>query len=575
MIFVIFALLHFTPAFAEEPLVIETLPPVVVEAPAAENSVPAQTSIQVPVGVGAKTIDAPMNELGVEQKSMEGLEDISLERRGIEWWLSPHPAERKIHSEWLTQTKLDLSQDQKLMTRLFGELFGAQATMEGGFFQDHRSIEYLDNQNTPYDPSDDVKKNYDLQKDTVYGKLTLQGTDWKSLADFDKKIEAIHAGPIVTGTQNKTQGSINAQWSHGVFEATPFAQIRAEQFNSALSPLYSNSTRDWRAGFQTKTNVSPDFLIQTQFSDESMDRIYSDGTSTQFNRYYGKILSQYSWLSNPWVEITAHGFGELASDQVNQAHTNQADFLWDTGIEVSSSHRFFWGVDGRLRRYALLATPSQRFGDGALLQGAPNLPDETGMRASIGPWVGTSDANLELSVFTEQSSNAPIMVAVSPTSVKTLPLGGVWTQGAEVKGSVKLGKFTVTPAYTYQDAVNASSINWQRGQAIPGRPKWVLITEARYNDQADSRGFKTGITHRFQSEDAMDLGGLWMRPAQHQLDAFVGYGKKNWEVRLVANNLLQNWNLPQNPDFQGTAAPNLLEPMIQQTELRLQCEILI
>lgn len=83
------------------------------------------------------------------------------------------------------------------------------------------------------------------------------------------------------------------------------------------------------------------------------------------------------------------------------------------------------------------------------------------------------------------------------------------------------------------------------------------------------------MTHRYQSEDAMDLGGLWTRPPQHQLDAFIGYGKINWEIRLLGNNLLQNWKPPQSPDFQGTAAPNLLEPSLPQTEIRLQCEILL
>ena len=150
-----------------------------------------------------------------------------------------------------------------------------------------------------------------------------------------------------------------------------------------------------------------------------------------------------------------------------------------------------------------------------------------------------------------------------------MPLGGLKTLGLEFNGSLKFGQFTISPNYTLQSALNDSQINWQNGKAVPGRPNVILRTDAAYLHQ----GAKAGVTHRYQNESAMDLGGLWVRPAQNQFDLFAGYGRKNWELRLVAVNLIQNLNLPERSDFQGTAAPNLLEPSIQQQEIRVQCEI--
>src|SRR4051794_29482777 len=66
--------------------VIENLPPIVIEG---EKVMESSPPIQVQTGAGMKEIDPPLNELGIEQRNMEKLIDISMERRNEGWWLNP------------------------------------------------------------------------------------------------------------------------------------------------------------------------------------------------------------------------------------------------------------------------------------------------------------------------------------------------------------------------------------------------------------------------------------------------------------------------------------------------------
>ncbi len=558
-------------SFADQQGSEQVVAPVVIEATAiSEGDSSAQAAVtQVPVGVGAKSIDAPVNEFGIEQKNMQGAQDLSLERRAENWWLNP----RVNRQEWSKQAHGDFSGDQRLRLKTSGNLSGLQSSIEGGVAQDHRSVPYLDNQGNPYQSTQNTVKSYSNRRDSGYGKIVVAGDSWKTLADLDTRFEDIHAGPTLTGTQNARQASLNGQFKTAIGDLTPYGQYRSSEFASSLSPLASNQSQGTKFGIQTESKPIAPWMIQTSFSREALGRKFADTTALDFNRNSGKVLSQVSLLTHPWVEVALHGFTEMALDRITGKSDTSA--VWDAGMDVSSSHRFDLGIEGKIRRYSLMPTPLQKFGDGALLQGSSALPAETGMRYSIGPWYTHEHegkmTEFAVSFFAEHSVNSPIMVAVSPTAARTLPLGGVWSRGAELKGSVQFWKLTFSPSYTLQDAVNDSSVNWQRGQAIPGRPAWTLRSEAKYEDH----GMKFGMVHRYQSEDAIDLSGLWSRPAFHQVDAFVGYGQKNWELRLVANNLLPSNNLPETSTFQGTAAPNLLEPMIQQTEVRLQCEFLI
>ena len=561
----------------------EVLQTVIVEAPEVETSAgdttPDHAAVAVPSGVGSQLIDAPLNEFGVELKSMERQEDISLGRRSEGWWLNPE-ATPKRSRRWVTQMHGDFSTDQKLRARILGRVGNGDLTVEGGTSRDYREMPYIDNHRTPYNPADDSVGYFQNRKQGGFGRIRFKANTTAALADFDQNLENVQAGPTTLGNKSQVQGSLNAKWaSQNHWELTPFLQVQNNHFDSQMNALSSNATKGLRGGLQVSYRPVPLLMLQTSLSQEKMTRVFSDQSQTKFDRNYVKTLGQVSWLSNRWIEMTTHAFAEAARDHIHASGAATAGgsdpeaqtLLWDAGIDVSTSHRFYWGLEARMRRYSLMPTPTQRFGDGSLVQGSASLPAQTGVRLSAGPWWNSERLSLGLNAFSEQARNAPLLVAVSPTSVRTLPLGGVWVRGVELSGVLKVGRFEIAPSYVYQEAVNDSEVNWQRGQNIPGRPRSTLKSEGRFNYE----GFKLGIVHRFESEDAIDLGGLWVRPAQHQVDTFVGYGRKSWELRLALNNLIQNWRLPQNPDFQGSAGPNLLEPAIPQREVRLLCEVLL
>ncbi len=544
-----------------------SLAPIVVEAERTQPLPVEVPTVQVTEGAGAKVIDSPVNELGIELRSMDGAEDLSVERRQDDWWLFP----RRADQNWLTQVRADLSFDQKAKGRVLGTVWGQDLNLELGVHRDHRNIAFVNGGANPYDLSDDVVETRPNHVDVGYVKLGLEGRSWKSLADGDLRFADVRAGNLMAGRRRRWQTGLSGEWRIGDFRTRPFLQFREDQFDSQVSPLFTNDTQGNRQGVQLEGEIASLILLRADLSRESMSRGYTDGTRIEFRRYRLKGIAKVAWLTNRWVEVQGHSFVETARDELSATSQNAMPILWDLGAEVASSSRFPWGVSAKVRRYALMPTPLQRFGDGALLAGAPDLPAEEGERFSAGVWWKDPQIESSIAGFFGQARNSPLMVAVSPTQVRTVAVGGVWTAGLEFSNTLRVWRLSFSNAYSFQDAVNASQINWQRGQRIPGRPQWVIRNEAKY----EHAGLKFGVVHRYRSEDATDLSGLWFRPATHQIDSYVGYGEKNWEIRLLANNLIQDWNLPQNPEFRGTAAPNLLEPFIQQTEVRVQCEVMM
>ena len=561
---------------------------------------PIAPEIQVPSGVGAKDLATIENELGVETHSMERVEDLSLERRSEGYWLLPRGGGDQTRS----QVRADVSRDAHVRARIIGPVTAsAQFTAEAGAFSDHRPTYYRDNSGTLYDPTDDFQNRFQNRRDGAFGKLRVDARAFSALVDYDSRADDVRAGPLYAGRKRGRQGTVSARVPIGGTSAEPtwsflpFIEGRDGSFDSAIAPYASNETRGFRTGAQVESRPSTHFFFGTNVSRESFRRTYRDANQSRFGRTYGKQIVQYSELRVPEIEFTAHAFGEVARDTLESGQSlaiasatgarAKTEGLWDTGAELSSSHRRAIGISMTGRRYALLPTPSQRFGDGALLGSSSDLPSETGIRMAAGPWWqrrwqsrGTpGDAAISLQGFSEEARNAPILVAVSPTQARTLPLGGVWTRGVELGGHMRYGQVSYFPRYVYQDAVNDSNVSWQRGQAIPGRPRFFFESAFDYGPSADEgrprRGTHLGLVHRYRSSDAVDLGGLWTKPAAHDLGAYAGYGEGEWELRLVANNLIENRKLPGNPSFQGTAAPNLLEPTYLEREIRLQCEIIL
>jgi hypothetical protein len=554
-----------------------SLEPIVVEAEdpgSSRNPLPEIRSapIQVTTGFGAPPIDPYRNELGIEQRTMERLEDLSAPRRAMlpQWSLLP--------TRWQADLQGDLSLDQKLRARMDGPLAQGSLGLEAGFARDHREVPFLDNRGTLYTTGDDTIGSYPNRQDRGYGKAQYDAESWSALADFDFQLADLHAGPTLVGTKTQRQLTGSAEWELRGARITPFVSLRQDRFDSTTSELLASSTADLRLGAAADIPLTPAFTASAELSRETLERSFPDAQSAGFSRLAARTQLNAK-TAGPWLELDSHARAEGASDQASGRASGAGDgtlSAWDAGAALSSSHRFRAGAQARLRRFALLPAPSQRFGDGALLAASPDLPPETGTRFSAGPWWAPArETSLELEGFVEQGENAPVFAAVSPTQARTLPIGGIWARGLQLRSRLGWpafgGRMRLRSDWVAQEALNDSQIGWQRGQSLPGRPAWVGDSELSF----ERKRWKAGIGYLYRSQEALDLGGFWARPEQHRLGCRVGYGTGNWEARLVANNLFAGPSPSQSPVFQGSAGPNLLEPELVQTEIRLQWEVLL
>jgi hypothetical protein len=555
---------------------IDSLETIVIEADKLETETKNST-VQVKAGVGAKALDPLLNEIGIEQRNMENQADISLNRRSEGWWLNV-PASPLV---WKNQARLDASRDQRIKLRSFGELSDYRIELEGGAFRDHRPIMYVANTANPYDNSQNRLSQYSNRRDGAYFRLSTDGliynTYWKGLSDLDNRFEDVYAGTNLIGDKTQTQASLNLKLHFQKLTLSPFFQYRKNQFNSKISPYLTNETQGLRVGMQNEWVIHTYLSSFASVSKESFERIRIDQSTSRFSRYHGKLALRSVYPGLGWMEISSHLSLEMARDEILSSpgfllnDASEFTALWDAGVELSTSRKKILGWELKTRKFSLLPSPSQRFGDGALLVGSTQLPSETGYRLSLGPWLKTRRWTLELSGFTESARNSPIQVGISPNTAKTLPLGGVSTRGVQLESALNLEKLLLKSSMTFQESVSLSQIRWEQGHSIPGRPRFLIRSEGEYS----YRSFKWGARHAFKSEDALDTNGFLFQSPQHVFDLWLGYAKKSWELRLIGNNLFPNYQLPKQLSFQGSASHNLLEPNIQQREIRLVCEIII
>lgn len=515
--------------------------------------------ITVEAGVGARELDPAKNELGLELTNMEKLDELSPLRRARPWWLELKPS-----SQWRQQLHADLSLNQEIRLRTVGQKKGIETRLEVGLSQDHRRIPMVRSTGNPFDAKDDARIEIDGKRDSAFAALGIRTENHLYLIDMDGKTENIFAGPVLTGEKTAREQSVGAALKTSWGEFTPFMQTREIDFSSRLSPIYSNSTANWRGGVRYKTQGS-DWRFEPQLTAEGFDRTYSDTSTSKFRRS-DLQLKGFSEFKLRSLDGRAH----LFLQQLQTSHeTLRNDQTWDAGVEVSQGLVSGWL--GRVRSYSLAPTPSQLFGDGGLLAGSPDLPPARGVRAAVGWWGRPSDWKWEISVFTEQESNSPVPVAVSPIRARTIAIGGVWNRGLEMNAEMQWAGLTGLAKYSYQDAVNNSKIDWQRGQRVPGRPQHV----ASFDVSSEAGRWRRGLKYIYRSEEALDLSGLWQKPPHHDLGGYVGYAEKTWQVRLAAAHALASLHKLPSADFSGSAGTSLLEPNLEQTEVRLQCEILL
>ncbi|MEW6056995.1 MAG: hypothetical protein AB1540_10310 [Bdellovibrionota bacterium] len=542
-------------------------PQVVIEAERPAQTQPRkQETIQAEAGVGAKVLDAPVNELGIELKTLEGTEDLSIHRRNNVWRLKPELEKRN----WVTQFKIDLSQDQRLKARLLGKLSKTDVEIEAGLARDRRDIRYWDNGGTFQDKRDDSVRSFQNKDEQHHVKLRAYQKEWTAILERDGRLSNVRASQRMLGEKQQSQWLGSSKLTVGQFEVLPYGQIQESEYEARALNQTSSSTDGIKGGAQLRAQWGGKVSTTLDGYHESLERTYFGGQNLSFSRSSLKGRARLENLKNRWLELSAHALSEVFEDKT-ALKTKKTDLIWDVGAELSSTKRIPIGVAARARRYAITPTAIQRFGDGALLKESLDLPSETGIRLETGPWWSTESVFISAHVFSEESQNSPVQVGTSPVEARTLPIEGVWARGAELKTEAYFEKMKWLGAVTYQIALNDSQINWQRGHDVPGRPALSAKSEAEY---ALGRVF-FGTTYHYRSEEARDSVGLLRLPALHRAGAFVGYQKKTWDLRLVAKNLVLYPDATQPLQFEGTAGTNIIEPEFMQREVRLQLEVVL
>jgi hypothetical protein len=549
---------------------------------------PISPAVDVAAGQGSKILDPPINNMGVSLKAMD--EELSLvsERESKVWWVNAAQSQ----SRWTSQSQFQVGAKSLFKVRLLhaeAELSSLEDakrfTIEVGQSSDHRLSAYRENTVDPFDVSKGEIKHWRNHNEKYYFQFhnfseprnrESNGTNEgirpaETLVEIDKQTKFLQLGATPTGWLKKQHVGIGGVWNGEQHRLLSFLQIRNDEFFTQTSSLSSSSTEGARFGLLLDF-PNPDSLSQVVpgITLETLSRQLEDESPTHFQRLQIQLHGA-KIISRNVLDSRIHWNLDLARDEVSQQKPMTEPLASDFGIALSSSKTRVFGWEAQWRRFALLPSPIQRFGDGVLLKASPQLRQERGWRAAFGPWWQTLRANFDLNVFFEETVNEPIVVATSPWSAKTLGLGSVIVRGAEAKVSNDWRPFKLDFIYSFQEATNNSAIRWQRGHQVPGRPQHSIISGMTFQ----RRRWKSGLDYKYKSPEAMDLSGLWHRSAQHSLNGFIAFKKKNWELRLIGENMLAKINDLPTSLASGQAGVDLLEPTIEQTEIKVACEILL
>lgn len=539
----------------------------------AENFSVLRGRIQVPIPVTLQTA-IPLEAQAIESKTMTSTSSSS------------------SSSTSTSPTKSVTSGYSKTMTNGY--------EVEAGTRRDQRWLEYRN-------PGANA---FDLQKDSVveklrnfhdqsFFKITRIHPDRNWMVDGDSVRKEVHLGSKVTGLTSIQQLGLSGRKNissdiDAHYEMVVYLKARRGEFESLDIKNDSNFSQNRQLGAILKWKFLPlESFIEAGLSHEHLQRDYQDHSRIQMQRYQLELLGthqrQFSYFA-----VKGHLRSQGARDKIQQNfqqwdsaleqsssqfyHDQRAEpFTLDTGIEVTTlaQPESLWnlGLKTQWRRYRLLPTPTQKWGDGMSLVGNDQLPSEEGTRVAAGVWFEQSQFHAELLPFYEQTQNEPVILAVSPQTAKTLGLGSVYARGVELHLRQELARWSIDFIYSYQEAVNNSRISWQRGHALPSRPNHSLQTSLSFGKP--TQGFHFGMNYGYKSQEALDLSGLWKRAPHHDLKGFLGYGTRAWTVQLIGSQLLSSLNDSPLSLQQGMAGYDLMDPKIENKEYQLLCEFFL
>lgn len=391
--------------------------------------------------------------------------------------------------------------------------------------------------------------------------------------------------PTISGS-NALTSSLNSSSAAATAVTSPASSIDLES-------IASNSPNGSTKTSPLIDNTPLGSFLEIGLSNEQLKRDYRNQSHIQMDRYQLELLGTHK-REISFLAVKGHLRSQAAQDKTQQSFSHWDSALnqptrkqsshqiteplsLDTGIEVTtlSQSESVWnlGLKAQWRRYSLLPTPVQKFGDGMVLVGNDQLPLEEGTRVAAGMWFESQDFQVELLPFYEQTKNEPVILAVSPHAAKTMGLGSVYARGVVLQLRQELERWSIKFSYNYQEAINNSSIGWQRGHAIPGRPTHYIESSLAFGKP--NQGVNFGMNYGYKSAEALDLTGLWRRAPYHNLKSFIGYGTRAWAVQLIGSQLLSSLNDTPLSLEQGMAGYDLMDPKIETQEYQLLCEFFL
>ncbi len=525
--------------------------PIVVE----ELELESQNSnikIEPYTGASAKSHTVPTNQFGVEITNIENELDISNLRRN-----------KQLHFN----DKYDLLKKASLLKAEWGKtqsvLIKSKYRFEliAGALRDYQDYNFQDNNNTPFSDHDDFENSYQIKEEHYF--IGLQKDQF--LAEFDQRKNDVIAAtqPVGNSQTYRLEGNIQFQFRN--LSNTLFVSHQQNKFESYDPNRFDNKTKINRlvlhGDFKLPYNLSATYDIGHELWKRSFDTL----PGSEFFRNYFKAKLLHQWTSSRWIETKTIAGGQIIDDKDEQKA------LVDLKGEISSSTQYPAGVSISSNYYQRYPTPSQLFGDGALLMENRNLEIETGVRTQFGPWIKSNALEAEVQVFVEQSKNSPLQVGISPSSAKTLSVGGIWTRGFLVKNRLKWKNTTLHIQYQFQEALNDSNINWEKGNPIPERPKHYISTGI----ELQFKRFHFGSNFIIEKGKYRDLAGMDLAPTSYSSSSFLAYTHNRYRVNLQFNNLFLSSSLRNINSFQDRAGTNILEPMRKEPEVKLSLEYLI
>lgn len=398
--------------------------------------------------------------------------------------------------------KTNLSYAAPLGTGKF--FFGANYERSDGDF------EYLNDNNTPYNPTDDytTKRQNNGYKNTDF-LMKWNNDDWQLRAGWKRNDRELPYG---------APGS-DRPWS------AAGAHLDTDQTDISVSRRFKSDGFEW--------GIKADYLRQNKKYDDPNNVI--GGWAEQHNIYkiarYGFALDgSWSVGKNHLIEflgdyaherLDAEGdivstFGGISEfnreaaniqiqDTINLDKSGSLTFtpivrwnMWagegkfSYGVAAGKDFGNGWSVKATAGTYNRAPNLYELYGDGAFVRPNPDLKWEDGTQWDLGvTWKGEiKEAKImaTLSYFGRHSNDLIEFVMTDPRYGKYFNIGEAKINGVELEGAADVGKWNIRASATWMDAKNTTD-DYRKAQPLPNRPEWegfLRVTRKFLKDDAAS-----------------------------------------------------------------------------------------